>query len=66
VHVGCIKVKNTHKEFVGKLEKKDHMEDLGTDGRVILKWILKKQDRVVWTEFIGCRIGTSGKLLQNQ
>jgi len=28
----------------GDLREKDHLEDLGIDGRVILKWIFKKWD----------------------
>jgi hypothetical protein len=31
-----------YKVFVGKLEGKNHLELLGADGRIILKWILKK------------------------
>jgi len=30
--------------LVGKSEKRDHFEDLGVDGRIILKWIVKKMD----------------------
>jgi hypothetical protein len=26
-----------------------HMKDKGTDGRIILKWISRKQGRIVWT-----------------
>jgi len=32
------------------LKEIDHFEDLGVDGRIRLKWILK--NRKVWTEFI--------------
>jgi hypothetical protein len=28
----------------GNLRKRDHLKDLGVDGRIILKWILKKWD----------------------
>jgi hypothetical protein len=28
----------------GDLRKRDHLEDLGTDERIILKWIFKKWD----------------------
>jgi hypothetical protein len=33
------------KVLVGKPEGKNHLEDVGTDGRIILKWIFSKWDR---------------------
>jgi hypothetical protein len=30
---------------------RDHLEDLGVDGKIILKLILKKQGRKWWTGF---------------
>jgi hypothetical protein len=29
----------------GELRKRDHLEDLGVDGKIIVKWIFKKWDR---------------------
>jgi hypothetical protein len=28
---------------------RNHLGEVGVDGRIILKWILKKQDMRVWT-----------------
>jgi hypothetical protein len=42
---------------------RDHSEDLGVDGRSILKCILGKVGGKVWTGFIWLRIGISGGLL---
>jgi hypothetical protein len=47
--------------LVGKPEVKRPLER--PSGMMILKWILEKQDGVVWTGFIWHRIGTSGGLL---
>jgi len=35
-------MKNAHKILVGRLEGKDHSEDLGVDGSIMLDWILWK------------------------
>jgi hypothetical protein len=45
------------------LKGRDHLADLGVDGRIIAEWILGKQVGKVWTEFIWLRIGNSGGLL---
>jgi hypothetical protein len=43
-----------------KSKGKSHSDDLGTDGRTILEWILNKRVEKVWFGFIWLRIGTSG------
>jgi hypothetical protein len=53
-----------HTEFwLGDLRERDHLEDLGIDGRIILKWILQKYDRSILTGYIKRGTETSGGLL---
>jgi len=45
------------------LRERDHMEDPGVDGRIILEWIFGRWDGGTWTGLIWLRIGTGGGLL---
>jgi hypothetical protein len=46
----------------GDLKESDHLEDLGLDGRMIIKFDVK-QNGIAWTGLIWLRTGTSGGLL---
>ena len=60
-HIG--ERRGTYKVLVGKPEETDHLEDVGVDGRIILKGILKKSFARAWIGLLWLRIGTSGGLL---
>ena len=44
----------------GNLRERDHWGDQDVDGRIILRWILRKWERVVGTGWGWLRIGTVG------
>jgi len=43
----------------GTVRERDHSEELGVDGKLILRWIFRKCYGVAWTGLIWLRIGTS-------
>ena len=47
----------------GNVRERDHLEDLGVDGRIIVKWIFKKWDGDAWAGLLWLRIGTGGGFL---
>jgi hypothetical protein len=50
------------KKYVHVIQR-NHLQNLGTDWRIILKLMLKKYDTMIWTELIWIRIGRTGGLL---
>jgi hypothetical protein len=45
------------------MKGRDHSEDLGIDGKIILEWVLGIWGGKVWIGFICLRIGASGGIL---
>jgi hypothetical protein len=45
------------------LRERDYLKDVGIDGRILLKWFLKKYNVRAWTGFIWLRTGTGGGIL---
>jgi hypothetical protein len=50
-------------QWWGNLRERDHWEDPGVDGRIILRLIFRKWDMGVWTGSRWLRLGTEGGLL---
>jgi hypothetical protein len=44
----------------GSLRERGHWENKEVDGRILLRWIFRKMEEVVWTEWSWLRIGTVG------
>ena len=44
----------------GSLRERENLEHPGVDGRIILRWIFRKWDVLVWTGLRWLRIGTGG------
>ena len=52
--------RGVHRALVGKPEGKRPLGRPDVDGRIILRWILRKLEGVVGTEWSWLRIGTGG------
>jgi hypothetical protein len=63
-HVAGMGREEVHTGFGWRnLRERDHLEDAGVDGRIILRWILRKWDGGVWTGSSWLRIGAVGGYL---
>ena len=64
-NVACMREQKMHTDFLlGNLRERDHLEDLGIGGRIILKWILNKYDGRMVTVYLWHSTESSGGLLQ--
>jgi hypothetical protein len=53
---------NSYNSLITKLEGKVYSEDLEVYRKIILRWILGKLFRKVWTGYVWHRIGPNGGL----
>ena len=54
-----VKRRGAYRFLVGNLRERDHFEDPGIYGRIILRWFFRKW-MGAWTELILLRIGAGG------
>ena len=47
----------------GNLRERDHLDESGIDGRILLRWIFRKWDVGTLTGLIWLRTGTGGRHL---
>ena len=52
--------RGVYRTLVGNLREGDHWGDPDVDGKIILRWILRKWEGVVGTGWSWLRIGTGG------
>ena len=52
--------RGVHRVLVRSLRERGHWGDQDVDGRIILRWILRKLEWVVGTGWSWLRIGTGG------
>ena len=50
--------RNAYRVLVGRPEGKNHFESLGVEGRIILRWIVRKGGGMAWTGLVWLKIGT--------
>jgi hypothetical protein len=55
--------RGAYRALVGKPEGRNHLEEEGVDGRILLKWIFDRLDGGTWTGSIWLRTGTRNGLL---
>jgi hypothetical protein len=52
--------------FGGETEEKDHLEEMGVDGRILLKSLLNISYRIAWIWLMWLRIGISAWLFRTR
>jgi hypothetical protein len=57
-----VEKRDVYRFLVRKTGGQNHLEDLGVDGRITLKWILKEWDGAAWTGLICLKIATGDGL----
>jgi hypothetical protein len=55
--------RGVYRVWWGSLRERDHLEDLGVGGTIILRWIFRKWNVGLWTGSIWFRRRTGGGLL---
>jgi hypothetical protein len=53
--------RGVYRNWCGNPRERDHLEDPGIDGRIILRWISRKWNMEVWTGSSWLRIGTGAR-----
>ena len=52
--------RGVYRILLGNLRERDHLGDQGLDGRIIIRWIIRKWDVGAWTGSSWLVIGTGG------